>query len=371
MSDPPSWPSRHAPELAYDNVGDATGTTTLYPMLLAVASSSARVIDFFHTYPWKHVGRVSELVAEPHELAPDVRRRLIYCVHTYRKGGYAGGEPQAHEVSVIDADARQVVDVIDIRPFVAPHDVEYFPGTDLIYASVEQNEAGKGLVIIDASSRQVAGHIPTAGRNSHWFALTPDGWRAFVTHKEDEVLSVLDLANDRLLDIVRLPGGAEEVALSPDGRWVFVVTPFQRPIPSQPRGAKLIKIDARSLSIVGETELPCVIHSVRATSDGRVLVSQMYALPEAGDTPGSFTHVAPDPGKLFVIDGRSMKVLGMVTLDRMPFTIRVAPDSSTAYVANTGSGTLSVVDLHTYAVVRSVACTPDRGGTHGLALLPS
>jgi DNA-binding beta-propeller fold protein YncE len=78
-------------------------------------------------------------------------------------------------------------------------------------------------------------------------------------------------------------------------------------------------------------------------------------------------------GTLKVLDPTGSKLIATVQLDRMPFTIRIAPDSSTAYVANFGAGTISVVDLTTYTVISTWESSPDPvlGGTHPMCLFPA
>jgi DNA-binding beta-propeller fold protein YncE len=344
--------------------------------ILAVASSPCKVMDFFLTNTGDHIGRVHDLLPEPHELAPDPGRRLIYVAHTYRQGGYDAGEEPAHEISVVDADALLVRDVIDISPYISPHDIEYCAASDIIYASVESNSAGNGVVLIDASSRRILGHIATPGRNSHWLSVTPDGARAFVSHKEGTVLSVLDLPRRALLDTIPVGGGAEEVDCSADGRWVYVVTPLQtRPAPTRTDSARLLKIDSHTLKITGELELEPTVVAVRAAAGDRVLVSQMYPTATGDAIRTMYSGVGQEhvPGKLLVIDSASMSIVHSVIVDRMAFTIRVSADGSTAYVANLGAGTVSVIDLNAGCINGTLMCTPDErhGGTHGLALLPA
>jgi DNA-binding beta-propeller fold protein YncE len=357
--------------------------------MLAVGSSPYRVLDFFNAGTGDKLGRISDMVAEPHEIATDEARRRMYVTHTYRSGGYKVGAP-GHEISVVDVDARSVVDVIDISPYIAPHDIEYNAANDEIYASVEENDAGNGVVIIDPHERRVTGRVPTPpGTNSHWLAVPPDGHRCYVTHKEQPMLSAVDLHRRQLIGTVELPGGAEEIDVSPDGRHVYTLTPQQTP-PAEPGSApsRLVKIDASRFEIVGEIELDAVVVALRVAPDGRVLVSRMHAYDESAvaavqarsrrstDDEGVDAAVkggSRDPlrGSLDVIDPASMTIAATVELDRMSFTVRTSPDSSLGYVANAGTGTLSMVDLTNFRVIRTLDCTPDPkyGGTHGLALI--
>lgn len=336
-------------------------------MILAVASSTERVLDLFATDSWEHLGRVSDLIAEPHEIAADERRRLLYIVHTWRGGAYMTGHEPAYEMSVVDVDRRAVVDVVDLHPFASPHDVEYCEADDLIYASVEANDAGNGVVIIDPRTRTLVGSIATPAPNAHWLAISPDGSKGYVSHKEGPLLSVLDLRARETVATIELPGGAEEVCISTDGSAVFVVTPWQTPPSTRPAGpSRVLRIDTASDAVSGEIELEPTLTAIRATSTGKVLVSQWCP----GD-PGPVFAGAQIPGALHVVDGATMALLGRVELDRLSFTVRASADGSTAYVANLGAGTLSVVDVERCLLERTIDCTPnDRlGGTHGLALI--
>src|SRR5438067_456746 len=119
-------------------------TTTFDPgTVLLVSSSTARNLDFFDLSSGAKLATIDDLLAQPHEIAFDARRRRAYVAHTYRHGVYDQDVPKAHEVSVIDVDARRVESVIDTKPYFAPHDVEYDPQLDLIIASVEDVEGSK------------------------------------------------------------------------------------------------------------------------------------------------------------------------------------------------------------------------------------
>jgi YVTN family beta-propeller protein len=78
-------------------------------------------------------------------------------------------------------------------------------------------------------------------------------------------------------------------------------------------------------------------------------------------------------GALHVLDGATMTVRGTVPLGSESFTIREAPDGASVCVANGASNTLSVVDLATLTVTRTlnIPLSPDFpfSGTHGLSFV--
>ncbi|ODU03089.1 MAG: hypothetical protein ABS81_15355 [Pseudonocardia sp. SCN 72-86] len=347
--------------------------------VLMVCSQFGCTLDFFDATTLEKLETVEGLVAQPHEMAFDAGRRLAYLAHTYRAGAYGEGKPKAHEISVIDVDARQVVDVIDLSPYEAPHDVEYDPAADLIYTGVETGDGGNGIVVLDAATRQVVANIPLRARNAHWMAITPDGAKAYVAHKEAPVVSVADLRERRQLTEIASPGGAEEIDCSPDGRFAFVATPMMSlvinvsqgqlnkatPPPGTPT-PRLLKIDAATDEVVGQLDFDEYVSALRVAPDGRVVVTE-FLFPSPDSPPG------PVSGRVNVVDPETMTLLAAVEVDELPFTTRFSADGSTAFVANLKTGSVSVIDLTSYAVVATLDNNigPGFGGTHGMALVPA
>ncbi|MDL5159655.1 YncE family protein [Actinomycetospora termitidis] len=348
--------------------------------VLMVSSQFAQHLDFFDTASFEHLARVEGLLAQPHEMAWDDGRRLAYLTHTYRAGAYGEGKPKAHELSVVDPDARAVVDVIDIAPYLAPHDVEFDPVADRIYTGVELEDGRNGIVVIDAARREVVGNIPLDAPNAHWLCLTPDGARAYVAHKEAPVISVVDLRAGRQVAEIPSPGGAEEIDCSPDGRFVYAATPMmsltvnvsqgrltkRTPPPGTPT-PRLLKIDTEREEVVGRFETHEYLSALRVAPDGRVLVTEFWFPAPDAVTPG------PVPGRLDVVDPETMTLSAAIELDELPFTVRVSPDSTTAYVANLKTGSVSVVDLveNTVRARLDNNIGPAFGGSHGMCLVPA
>jgi DNA-binding beta-propeller fold protein YncE len=351
------------------------------PGVLLVASQMGQKLDFFDVPSLDRLASIDDLIAQPHEMAYDPARRVAYLTHTYREGAYGEGKPKGHELSVIDVDRREVVDVIDISPWGGPHDVEFDPAADLIYTGVERDADGRnGLLAIDAETREVVWDVPLAADNTHWITLSPDGSRCYASHKEVESISVIDLRERVELDPIPSPGGTEEIDVSPDGRFLFAAAPvmsitidvshgrlIKKAPPAGTPTPRLLKIDTETNEVVGTlggfTER---VSAMRVGPTGVVLVSEMH-FPEP-DAP-SDTAV---PGLVHAIDGDTMERLGIATTEELPFTIRFSPDGGTAFVANLKTGTVSVLDVASCEVVRTLDNNPGVGfgGTHGMTFAP-
>lgn len=352
------------------------------PGVLLVASQMGQKLDFFDVPSLERLASIDDLIAQPHEMAYDPARRLAYLTHTYREGAYGEGKPKGHELSVIDVDRREVVDVIDISPWTGPHDVEFDPVADIIYTGVERDGEGRnGLVAIDAKTREVIWNVPLAAANAHWITLSPDGSRCYASHKEAESISVIDLRERVELEPIPSPGGTEEIDVSPDGRFLFAASPvmsitidvshgrlIKKAPPAGTPSPRLLKIETASGEVVdtldGFTER---VSAMRVGPTGVVLVSEMH-FPEP-DAP-SDTVVA---GLVHAIDGETMERLGTAATEELPFTIRFSPDGGTAYVANLKTGTVSVLDVDSCTITRTLDNNPGAGfgGTHGMTFAPA
>ncbi|MEU0465280.1 hypothetical protein ABZ215_14870 [Amycolatopsis sp. NPDC006131] len=351
--------------------------------LLLVSSSTAKNLDFFDLATGAKVATIDDLIAEPHEIAFDPGRRRAYVAHTYRHGVYDQDVPKSHEISVIDIDGRRVMSVIDIAPYYAPHDVEYDPELDLIITGVEDFEGRNGVVLVNAETHQVEANIKTEARNCHWLALIP-GRKVFATHKEAPVITVIDLASRRVEGTISVPGGAEEIDASPDGDFVYAVTPrmrvevdldsghFFRPASRAGEPApRVVKIDVESNKIVDEIEFDNYQIGIRAGCGQRLYVTGMNNRERPADPSADLKALPRNNGKLHIVDASDMSLAGVVDVGPQPMTVRSTEDNSTAWVANLGSGLVSVIDVEAQKHIGDLDNNGggSYGGTHGMALV--
>ena len=176
---------------------------------------------------------------------------------------------------------------------------------------------------------------------------TLDGRAVFVTNFGAASVSVVDAAAWRVTATIPVPASPHGIAISPDGRWIYVACVS---------GGAIAVIDATTARLASTIALPAAArpYGVALSRDGRYL----YA-------PDSFA------AHLFVVDTATRQVI-----DEVPIGLRAAlatrsADGATLYVTNGGSGTVSVLDLSANPAHPRVRATV-RVGTfpHGLALTP-
>lgn len=160
-----------------------------------------------------------------------------------------------------------------------------------------------------------------------------------VGNKGEDTLSLIALASGE--ELARLPTGKmpHEIAVSPDGRQAAVVAYGSTTIDvfDVARRTKIRTID------LSPNQRP---HGLVWLSDGRLV-----ATTEGSE---SVAVVAPDGA-----------VTSIATGQKGTHMVVVAPDNRTAYTANIGSGTVSVLDLQAATKLRDLAVG---GKPEGLAL---
>lgn len=334
---------------------------------LAVVSQSGQSLSFFDIDTGKPSGIIKDMIAEPHELCLDESRELLYCSHAYRHGHYWAHGDDTNDISIIDITKQEVIGVINTSPFRGPHALRLNSSLDVLFASVEQgfkDDGPGGVISIDLKTRKVVGSAP-GGSKCHWAIITPDGSKAYTCNKTDPFVSVMDLRSWKLIKKIEVPG-SEELDISPDGRYVYV------PTPSTTNGKAPVDpcfkvIDTTTDEIVRSVPLANGPSSIHVTSRGTIMVGQ-YRLSDGG-------FKAPQPGRMTLFAPDTFEELGTAEVNDYPLTLRSSADGSIGYIANIFSGTVSVIDLNKFKILRTIDVDTTRRadkqghqGAHGLAL---
>ncbi|MBB4751962.1 YncE family protein [Actinoplanes lobatus] len=321
--------------------------------MLAVASQSGETVEFFELDRYRHLGSVM-VPPEPHEVLLDPARRLLYVSHTYRSGHYLDHTGHAQQLSIIDVDSRQIVDILDLAPERAPHGLHLDAGRDLLYVSVEAGPAGPGgLLVLDASRRKVVGRIDAEADQPHWFAVTPDGATAYTANKRAAYISVLDLGNGTIVNRIPVPG-TEEITATPDGRYVYAAAPAIDPATAAEAGGRILVIDTTTHRVINTIATALPVSPLHVTTGGTLLAGQWR---HTIGTDGEFT---PLDGVLNTYDTDDWTLTGTTDTQRLPINIRSDPSGRRAFVSNLNSGTVSVVELPSMRTL--TVLTVDRSG---------
>lgn len=337
---------------------------------LAVVSQSGQTLSFFDLSSGEKTAHLSELTAEPHELCYDKQRSLLYVSHTYRHGHFWVHGEYSHEISVIDCVTKSCVDLINVLPALGPHGLVLDKQKDILYASVEELKEGMGggLIGVDLKSRKVIRNIESESK-PHWFVMTPDGRKAYTCNKIQSFISVLDLETGTLIKKINIPG-CEEPGISPDGKFAYFPTPGLI-FGQNPADACIQVIDTTTDAVITTISTDLGATSVHITSLRTIMVGQYRFDPEV-----SASAPRAQAGRLTLYSADIHALFGDVAVESIPLTLRSTADGKIAFVANIFSGTVTIVDLTSMTVIRTlnIDLTPNPSkkfhqGAHGMALI--
>ncbi|EXJ67173.1 uncharacterized protein A1O5_09820 [Cladophialophora psammophila CBS 110553] len=333
---------------------------------LAVVSQSCSSISFFDLQSSERTAYLTDLIPEPHEILFDSKRNVMYCSHAYHHGHFWSHGDNGHQISVIDPNKKEVVDIIETRPALGPHGLVLDAKQDILWCSYEEHESSSsgGVIGIDPNTRKVIKQVESSTK-THWFVVTPDGKKAFTCNKTAPFISVLDLENQRMIGKIESPGGTEECSISLDGKYAYFPTPGTQfgKIPESPQ---VLVIDTAMDKIVARIALQSGALSTYVAGDGKILVGEYR-----------YVNGLAAKGQLSVYDSKTNKLVGATDIGKMPLTLRASPDGKLGFTANIFEGSVSVVDMSTMEVTKTLVVDTERSkvsnicqGAHGMVYFP-
>ena len=265
---------------------------------------------------------------EPHEVeVSDDGRIAVVC-------NYGNRDNPGNTLTVYDVQKGILHKTIDLGEHTRPHGMQWVAGTNNLLVTTE---GSRSLIMVDVKEGAVVQVMDTEEEVSHMVAATNDFSRAFVPSIRTGNVAVFDLETGQLIDHVYSGEGAEGIDVSPDGAEVWVTN----------RADNTITIfDTQTLDVLAQ--LPCEDFPIRAkfTPDGtRFLVSNArsgtIAVFDAINKlhMGDIKLTPPVPA-----DTDDERYFAEFEGTSIPIGI-VIPDNRYAYVANTRSDVVSVIDI--------------------------
>ena len=155
------------------------------------------------------------------------------------------------------------------------------------------------------------------------------GPKAYVGNFKDSTVSVVDTGAGAVLKTVSVAAGPHGMAVSPDGRWVFV---------TGEGSSSMSVIDTASDTVARTIEVGASPHGVAMLPDGKTILVGVYGAD-----------------RVDFVDTASGAIVATVPVAK-PHTIAIRPDGKLAYVASQEPGkfALVVVDLAARSVARRI-----------------
>ena len=276
-------------------------------------------------------------------------------------------------VHLIDPVMNKIVG--EIKDIEANHGAAAAPDGSLVYIS---NESLSTLDIVDARTLQVTHRVPLSGHPNN-LSISRDGRRVYVAIVQAPgAVDVIDTASQERVKTIPAKGGVHNTYVTPDGKYVVagsivgkimtvIDTQTEEPVWSQEfdlgvrpmafeqnadgstkriffqlsdfhgfavldfqtrKEITRIKLPPLPPGKVDNKEGGNISHGMAVTADGKTLVVT------SRQNSALYAYSLPD-----------LKLLGGADVGLAPDWVTLTPDSKTAYVANAGSNSVSVIDL--------------------------
>lgn len=301
---------------------------------LLVANKGDNAMGIIDPVAARQVAEVAEGGVTGHEIITSPDGKLAY-VPIYGDSGVGMPGTDGSNMVVIDLAARKVVGNLDFGKGVRPHCPKFGPHDGFLYVSTELD---RSISVIDPATLKIVGSVPTGQEQSHMFAITRDGRRAYTANVGPGTVSVLDLQARKTIAIIPVSGQVQRISLSVDDKLVFT---------SDVTKPQLAVIDTATNKVKTWIPLPGLGYGSDTTADGRWL---LLALP--------LVH------QLGVVDLHAMKVAHTIDLPARPQEVLISPDQKMAYVSCDQSGKVAAIRISDWTVTNLI----DAGkGADGLA----
>src|SRR5580700_11763601 len=300
-----------------------------------VANKGDHTLGIIDPVSGTQVAAIDEGGVTGHEVIASPDGRTAY-VPIYGNSGVGKPGTDGTKMVAIDLAARKITGEFDFGHGVRPHCPHFGPKNGLLYVSTELDQA---IAIIDPHTMKVVGKAPTGQAESHMFAITRDGHRAYTANVGPGTVSVLDLDARRVMTVIPVSPQIQRISLSVDDRLVFT---------SDVTKPQLAVIDTATNKIKTWVPLAGLGYGSAPTPDGRWLV---IALP--------LVH------QVAAVDLDTMTVAHTIDVPARPQEVLVSPDNKVAYVSCDQSGKVAVISLSDWKVKTIIDAGP---GADGLAL---
>ncbi len=193
------------------------------------------------------------------------------------------------------------------------------------------DHSADGVVEVEAATGHIL-RLLQVGNDPENLALTPDGRWLVVSNEEDGEASIVDLSTGQRVGA--LPTGAEPegVACRPDGKVCYVT--------SEDEGTVTV-VDPPGFKVVATFKAGARPRAALFTSDGRLAFV-------TGEASGTVTEV----------DAQKHVVLGTLHIEGpkvKPMGIAISRDNRTLYVATGHGGSVAVIDVPSFKVTATYA----------------
>ncbi len=248
-------------------------------------------------------------------------------------------------IAVVDTETNTISAQISLKGehgrYMDPGGMAVSPDGATIYVA---NESGNSLSIVDLITRQVRTNIPV-GFGPQSVALTPDGRYVYLT--DFYSVWVIDTHTESPMTKIALrdPGSNQErTMIQPGGEEVF-------------RGPRDIVIspDGKTAYIALEDSGEIAILNTQTNRVEKTVYVGSYPGGLALSPDGKALYIAHrDSDRVSVLDTDQDKVIQKIQVGNDPWDIALSPEGDKAFVVNQAEPSISVIDTKSFSVKTTI-----------------
>lgn len=243
----------------------------------------------------------------------------------------------------VPVDPVSITDIGDVATgdgaygLAVTNDRAYVSNTDAGTVTVIDTVTGQWLADIDVDDEPMG------------IALTPDGKKLYVTSATTRTVSVIDTATRQVTAQIQLGQRSPQLmAISPDGKTLYVTTTVYDD-DGLVVSSEITKISTATNKIAGAVKnVGLVPYGITVSPDGK----NIYVIAEVESEGDYQTGV-------FVFSATGSTAKQIVGVGDRPEAVAVSRDNKLVYIGDYNTGTISVVNAATNAVVTSFTTSPE------------
>lgn len=297
--------------------------------VLAVVNKGDNTVTVIDRRNYRIMGEILTGIG-PHEITVNSRGTAVVS-------NYGNRYNPGSSLTLIDLSRLRLTGFIDLPRIRTPHGVVFLADNERVAVVAEDS---KRILIVNIETGEIEQSMRTLQEMPHLVVLNEERNQVFVSNVMSNTVNVYDLDSISGLKMVYTGANPEGMAISPDGREVWV---------AERGGDSISVLDTETLEIV--EKLPCPGAPLRAvfTPDGlHVLVSISLTSEVAVFDARSRLEELRIPLDYSAAERNTPEIQG--ELKPVPAAICVEPDSSLCYVASGNADLITVIDLTRWAV---------------------
>lgn len=249
----------------------------------------------------------------------------------------AGTKMERGRLLVFDTATMDLQGAMDIEVGHKPAHVIVDKESKLAYVT---NGEDNTISVVDLAQKKVVAEIPV-GTMPHGLRMSPDGREIYVATMGDNSVSVIDVEHAKEVARISVGKAPAQVAFTPDGKRAYVTSTVDNSV------AIIDTAQRKSIATVPVGRKPI---QVFATPDGRLVYAANEGSAENPDNTAT------------VIDVATNKVVATVVTGKGVHGVVVSDDGTRGFIANSVDGTVSVIDTTSNEVTRTIKVGEGSGG---------